>query len=122
MLGPILADVGFIVGRSSKGPNLRLKITLSDAADKVLREISELTGEPMAGLVSELVDEAAPVLAAQVRVLRELAEKPEEAKAIAQRWALEATGKIAQISLDLDKGEDKRTVRGKKRARRASGT
>ena len=98
--------------RQKRGP--RIQITLSEETARVLREMREVTGRPVASMISDLCDEAVPVLAQQVRLLQAVREKPEEARAMVQRWALESTHAIAQASLDLDAGEDRRTVRGRR--------
>jgi hypothetical protein len=94
-----------------------LLLTPSDEVWQLVDEVHKLTGTPKAAIVSEILDEVAPVFLNQIEALRVLQESPREAQRLVQNFANESVGKLAQASLDLDAAIDGRTVQGQ-RARR----
>lgn len=98
----------------------RLQITLSDEVWALVDEVHELTGTPKAAIISEILDEVAPVFQNTIHGLRIVKEQPREAQRLIQNFVNEAIAKAAQAALDLDAALDGRTVRGK-RARRRRG-
>lgn len=67
----------------------RIQVTPSPVVGPLLRELSELTGQPLGTMVRELLDQAAPTLSATVQTLRQVkaAGTKEEAEVIAARFA-----------------------------------
>jgi hypothetical protein len=94
-----------------------LLLTPSDQVWQLVDEVHKLTGTPKAAIVSEILDEVAPVFTNQIQALRMLQDTPREAQRLMQNFANESVAKLAQSSLDLDSALDGRTVQGK-RARR----
>lgn len=100
----------------------RVLVTPSDEVWELIDEVHRLTGTPKAAVISEILDQVAPVFAGQIEALRYIHEgRFREAQQLIQNTTNEAIGKAAQVSLDLDVAIDKRTVRGK-RARRDGST
>ena len=98
----------------------RLNVTLSDEVWALVNEVHALTGTPKSAVISEILDEVAPVFQNTIHALRIVKEQPREAQRLIQNFANEAIGKATQASLDLDAAIDARTVKGK-RARRRRG-
>jgi hypothetical protein len=73
-----------------------------------------------ASIVSELMDEVAPVMIGQLSALDALEATPELAKQHVQQYATDAIGFIAQTNMDFAASEDARTVEGQKARRRAA--
>lgn len=98
----------------------RLQVTLSPEVRALVDEVHELTGTPRAAIISEMLDEIAPVFQNTIHALRIVKEQPREAQRLIQNFANEAIGKATQAALDLDAAMDGRTVKGQ-RARRRRG-
>lgn len=96
----------------------RLQITLSDEVWELVNEVHALTGTAKAAVISEMLDEIAPVFQNTIQALRIVKEQPREAQRLIQNFANEAVGKVAQASLDLDAAIDGRTVKGQRGRRR----
>lgn len=99
----------------------RVLVTPSDEAWALIEEVHKLTGTPRAAIVSEILDEVAPVFQNTINALRIVQEQPREAQRLIQNFVNEAIGKAAQASLDLDAAMDARTVKGKRARRRRDG-
>ena len=100
----------------------RLNVTLSDEVWALVNEVHALTGNPKSAVISEILDEVAPVFANQIQALRLLKDQPREAQRLIQNFANESIGKVVQVQLDLDAAIDARTVKGKRAGRRRNGT
>ena len=100
----------------------RLNVTLSDEVWALVDEVHALTGTPKAAVISEILDEVAPVFQTQIQALRMIQDSPREAQRLIQNFANESVAKLAQQSLELDAAIDARTVKGKKARRRRDGT
>lgn len=101
----------------------RVNVTLSDEVWALVNEVHELTGTPKAAVISEILDEVAPVFQNTIHALRIVKEQPREAQRLVQNFANEAIGKATQAALDLDAAIDARTVKGQRaRRRRDAGT
>lgn len=98
----------------------RLNVTLSDEVWALVNEVHALTGTPKSAVISEILDEVAPVFQNTIHALRIVKEQPREAQRLVQNFANEAIGKAAQAALDLDAAIDGRTLKGQ-RARRRRG-
>lgn len=96
----------------------RLQITLSDPVWALVEEVHVLTGTPKAAIISEILDEVAPVFQTQIEALRVLQDSPQEAVRLIQRFSNENVSRLMQSSLDLDSAVDARTVEGRKAKRR----
>jgi hypothetical protein len=99
----------------------RMNITPSDEVWALINQVHALTGTPKASLVTELLDEIAPVFQNTIRALEMVNEQPREAQRIVQNFANESMGRLAQANLDLDQAIDARTVKGARAKRRAGG-
>lgn len=100
----------------------RLQVTLSPEVRALVEEVHQLTGTPRAAIVSEMLDEIAPVFQNTIHALRIVKEQPREAQRLIQNFANEAIGKATQAALDLDSAMDGRTVKGQRARRRRDGT
>lgn len=100
----------------------RLQVTLSDEVWALVDEVHALTGTPKSAVISEMLDQVAPVFTGQIEALRYVQEgRFRDAQQLMQNFANEAIGKVAQAQLDLDSAIDARTVKGKARRRRDAG-
>ena len=97
----------------------RVQVTLSDEVWALVEEVHALTGTPKSAVISEMLDQVAPVIQTQIGALRLLKEQPREAQRLVQNFANEAIAKVAQASLDLDAAMDARTVKGKRAKKEA---
>ena len=100
----------------------RLQVTLSPEVRALVEEVHQLTGTPRAAIVSEMLDEIAPVFQNTIHALRIVKEQPREAQRLIQNFVNEAIGKATQAALDLDSAMDGRTVKGQRARRRRDGT
>ena len=98
----------------------RLQVTLSDEVWELVNEVHALTGTPKAAVISEILDEVAPVFQNTIQALRIVKEQPREAQRLIQNMANSAIVQASQAALDLDSALDARTVKGKRARRRAS--
>lgn len=96
----------------------RLQLTLSDPVWALVNEVHELTGTPKAAIISEILDEVAPVFQTQIQALRVLKDSPREAQRLIQNFSNENVSRLAQANLDLDLAIDARTVQGQRAKRR----
>ena len=104
--------------RPTKNP--RIAFVPSDAVHALMEQVSKLSGQSKASIVSELMDEVAPVVQGQIDALMALAASPDKAKQYVQDYAMKAMHDIAQTTMDFAASEDARTVEGKKARRRAA--
>jgi predicted DNA-binding protein len=84
----------------------------------LLDELSSLSGQPKAGIVSEFVDTALPAMEVTLQALRVLSRQPEEARRLLSEFAHQQTANLAQAQLDLDVALDARTVKGQRRKKK----
>ena len=98
--------------------NKRVAVTFTAETLQVLNQLSFMTGQPKAALVSELMDATLPVLKETVEALRVVKEQPQKAERMLSRFGAEAVRDLMQSQLDLGEEIDKRTVEGKRVARR----
>lgn len=68
----------------------------------MLRELSDLTGQSMGGMVSELMIQALPALRATADAVKIVKDSPREAQALLARYSNEATMQLAQSQLAFD--------------------
>lgn len=68
----------------------------------MLRELSELTGQGMGTLVSELMVEAIPAMRVAAEAIQVVKDAPREAQQLLARFSNEATVKLAQNQLEFD--------------------
>jgi hypothetical protein len=100
----------------------RLQVTLSPEVRALVEEVHQLTGTPRAAIVSEILDEVAPVFQNTIHALRIVKEQPREAQRLMQNFANESIVKATQAALDFDAAMDGRTVKGQRARRRRDGT
>lgn len=86
---------------SRKTVRPRIAFVPTEQVDKLLRELSELSGQSMASLASELLDEAAPVIRGQLDIMKKIASRPDQVKQYLQDYANKAVIDIAQTALDF---------------------
>lgn len=100
----------------------RLQITPSPELWRLIDLVHARTGQPKSGIVSELLDQAQPAVVMLLQALELAAEAPREAQRLLTNFSADAVGQLMQAQLDLDKAiTDKRTVKGKRAKRGASG-
>lgn len=95
----------------------RLNVTLSAEVWALVNEVHKFTGTPKSAIVSEILDEIAPVFQTQIQALRILHESPREAQRLMQDFASDSVGKLMNQQLELSKefdALDARTVKGKR--------
>jgi uncharacterized protein YbjQ (UPF0145 family) len=109
-----------MTNRPTKNP--RIAFVPSDAVHALVGQLSELSGESRAGIVSDFMDQMEPVIRGQIEAFRKIAARPEEARQYVQDLANESTAMIAQAVLDLDKPKQKRGRKPKDRGRGAANT
>lgn len=80
----------------------RIQLTPSSRTAPLLRELATITGKPVATLVREILDEAAPALEMTLEAFRQIAERPDQMQEAITRMAAKAHQSIAQATLDLD--------------------
>lgn len=98
----------------------RVAFVPSPQVRALLEEVSALSGQSMGSLVSEMMDEVAPVVQGQLDALKALAANPQKAKQYVQDYATKAIHDIAQTSMDFAASEDARSMEGQKARRRAA--
>jgi hypothetical protein len=96
----------------------RINITPSDEVWALIDQVHALTGTPKAAIVSELLEEIAPVFQTTIQALSLVKEQPREAQRLVQNFANESVASLVQAQLDLDVAIDKRTVKGARAKRR----
>jgi hypothetical protein len=69
---------------------------------EILRELSELTGQGMGTIVSELMAEALPALKMSTQALKIIKDAPREAQQMLARFSNEATVRLAQTQIEFD--------------------
>lgn len=91
----------------------RIQFVPTERVDLLLRELSALSGQSLASLASEMLDEVAPVIRHQLDALKALQSSPEKAREYVQDYANRAVIEIAQTALDF--GKEKPTKGAKRR-------
>jgi len=86
--------------RPTKNP--RIAFVPSDAVHALVGELAETSGKSRASIVSELMDDIAPVIQGQLDAMRKIANRPEEAREHIRDLANESLATIAQVQMDLD--------------------
>lgn len=97
----------------------RIQVTLTDEVMGMLRQLSEMTGQSMGGMVSELMVLSLPMLVATRDAILKVKDAPREAQADLARVAHQATLALSQAQLELDdllsqKPARKKHMRGRK--------
>jgi hypothetical protein len=87
----------------------------------LLDELSTLSGQARAALVSELVDAALPALKVTLDALRLVKAQPAEAQRLLSEFASHQTAALAQAQLDFGRAVDGRTVKGRRQKGRSGG-
>lgn len=100
----------------------RMHVTPSETVHKLLQELSALTGDGMATIVRELLNEAVPALETAVFAIREVKRRPDQAQAAVARLATTAIRDLTQAQLDLDTAMQKRPGRKPGKGREAANT
>lgn len=98
----------------------RVHVTLPGPVWDLVGRISELTGQPKASIIGELVGELVPVLETTVEALTFVEKgRAREAQRLLANFSAEAVGGLMQQQLELDSAIDARTIEGRKARRRA---
>lgn len=97
----------------------RMQVTPSETAYRLLKRISELSGQAPATITRELLDEAVPAMEVTIQALELVKGRPQEAQAALARFAAESINKLTQAQLELDKAIEGK--RGRKPKRVSSG-
>ena len=95
-----------MAARPTKNP--RIAFVPSDQVHALVRRLSEASGQSRASIVSELMDDIAPVIQGQLEAFERIAARPDQAREHVQAFANEATAMIAQAMLDLPAPPKKR--------------
>ena len=104
-----------------KTPNRkRVQVTLSDEVWRLVEQVAELTGQPKAALISELMDTAAPALVTMIEAVKLVKETPREAQRLLSNFGAQTIRDFSQAQLDLDASIDGRTVKGKRVRRKGT--
>lgn len=95
----------------------RIAFVPTEQVEMLLKELSELSGQSMASLASEMLHEVAPVIRGQLDAFRAIAATPEKAKQYVQDYANRAVIEIAQTALDFEPepATPKKATKGAKR-------
>lgn len=95
--------------RSNLAPRGRrvVRFRPSEETIAVVDEIAALSGRSRSAIMSDLMDEVAPVLRAQFEAMRRVAETPERAAEVIANLAEEGRAKIAQAELEFSGGQRK---------------
>lgn len=90
----------------------RIQFTPKPELRALLEKLSALSGQSMAQVASELLDEVVPVMQAQISAMEAIAGRPEQAAQVIQDYANRSVIEIAQASLEF--GQSQRKKRGRK--------
>lgn len=96
-----------------------MQVTPSETAYRLLKRISELTGQAPATITRQLLDEAVPAMEVTIEAFELVQGRPQEAQAALARIAEHSINKLTQAQLDLDKALEGK--RGRKRKGVSSG-
>jgi len=80
----------------------RIQITPSDRTRAILLRYKALTGKTMAGMISELLDESAPVLLEILDIHERLKKKPTMQKEAILQFAKQGHEKISEIETQIE--------------------
>lgn len=80
----------------------RIQITPSDRTRAILLRYKALTGKSMAGMISELLDESAPVLLEILDIHERLKNKPTMEKKAILEFAQSSRDKITEIESQIE--------------------
>ena len=91
----------------------RVALTLTPLVDEVLTELSDLTGQPKTGIITEILTDSLPIFIQVIKAIKEAKEgQLEQAIQTTSKFIGDAQGIVSQAHLDL--GELKGRVKGKK--------
>lgn len=99
------------MARTTKNP--RIAFVPSDQVLRLVRQLSELNGQSMASIVSEMMDVISPVVQGQIDALLKVAATPEMAREIVEGYFDECVDQLAQAKLDFEAEADGRSVQTK---------
>lgn len=80
----------------------RLQVTPTVRTRIILERYAQITGKPMARLVSELLDESTPVLVDMLDTIEKAQRKPQMARDAMQKYIDKARGIIDHEQMELD--------------------
>lgn len=84
-----------------KTKNPRIAFVPSDHVLALVTKLSQVSGQPKASIVSELMDDIAPVLSQQIEVFSAMLSKPEKAREHLVALAAQATAQIDQVVMEF---------------------
>jgi hypothetical protein len=99
----------------------RIAITPSVELRALLLELSEVSGQSLSSVASEMLEDVAPVMRSQLEAMKLVAATPHLAREHIRSLANESTNAIAQAVIDFEAAPDPRTMAGKKKRRAAGG-
>lgn len=84
-------------------PTVRRRIMFQPSGPlwATIQEIHDLTGQPRAAIVADMLDGVAPLFLDQLKLLREVANQPEKARELVQQFGMQGINTISQQLLDL---------------------
>jgi hypothetical protein len=95
----------------------RIQFVPTERTRALLDQISGLTGQSVASLAAEILDEAAPVIQGQLEAIRKIAGRPHEAKQYFEEYAAKATADIAQVTMEFTSELDAKSQQAKLKRR-----
>lgn len=92
------------VSKNLKAPNSRnrIQITPTERTRIILERYRELTGKSMASMISELLDESAPIMIETLELIERYKQKPTLAKDTLIAYADKADNTIGQYRTQID--------------------
>lgn len=100
----------------------RIAITPSVELRALLVELSEVSGQSLSSVASEMLEDVAPVMRDQLEAMKRVAATPDRAREHILALANQQTHAIAQAAMDFDPCPDPRSMAGKKKRRVSGGT
>lgn len=93
----------------------RIAITPSAELRALLTEIAQVSGKSLSFIASDMLEDVAPVMRAQLEAMKLVIATPERAREHILALANQQTHAIAQAAIDFDPQPDARTMAGKKK-------
>jgi hypothetical protein len=91
--------------------NPRIAFVPSDEVLRLVSQLAGVSGQSKASIVSELMDDLAPVVLGQLEAFRAIAAKPEKVRQHVEALAAESIAQIGQATMAF--GKPKRKPRAK---------
>lgn len=86
---------------SRKTKNPRISFVPSDEVLRLVSDLAGVSGQSMASIVAELMNDLAPVLSQQLEAFRAIASRPEEARSHIEALAAQSVAQINQLAMEF---------------------